>query len=114
MIAAIKRHPQYARVGMILCHNGVVRGFSRQGGAPVKELTCRVDRPRLAAILQEMKLRPGIVEILAEVREGRLAQGDDMMLGVVAGDVRGNVFPVLIETIGKIKAQVTHKVEKLF
>jgi molybdopterin synthase catalytic subunit len=31
LIEQIKRNPDYDRVGMILTHNGVVRGTSRDG-----------------------------------------------------------------------------------
>jgi molybdopterin synthase catalytic subunit len=96
---------------MILCHNGVVRGTSRDG-KPVAELTVKADRPRLDEILREMKSRPGIIEVLAEVREGKLMVGDDVMYVVVAGDIRENVFPILEETVNTIKRDVTKKTER--
>ena len=93
------------------CHNGVVRGSSRDD-RPVAELTVEADRNRLGEIIEEMKRRKGIIEVMAEVREGRLAVGDDVMLVVVAGDFRENVFPVLMDTVNKIKSEVTAKTEK--
>jgi len=111
MMKRVKAHPAYHDAGMILCHNGVVRGTSRDG-KPVQELTVNVDRSRLGEIIAEMKKHPGIIEVLAEVREGKLKVGDDVMLVVVAGDFRENVFPVLIDTVNTIKAQVTKKIEK--
>ncbi|MBN1662931.1 MAG: molybdenum cofactor biosynthesis protein MoaE [Deltaproteobacteria bacterium] len=111
LINKIKEHPSYHKAGMILCHNGVVRGSSRNG-TPVSDLYVSVDRQRLTAILKEMKGRPGIVEILADVREGHLNVGDDVMLIAVAGDFRENVFPVLRETIELIKRDVTKKTEQ--
>jgi molybdopterin synthase catalytic subunit len=110
MIRRVKAHPAYDRVGMILCHNGVVRGTARDG-APVQELTVRVDRQRLGEIIADMKGRPGIVEVLAEVREGAFRVGDDVMYVVVAGDFRENVFAVLMDTVNRIKAEVTRKTE---
>jgi molybdopterin synthase catalytic subunit len=110
MIKKVKRHPAYHDAGMILCHNGVVRATSRDG-KPVKELIVKVNRSRLAEIIAEMKKRPGIIEVLAEVREGKLDVGDDVMFIVVAGDFRENVFPVLMDTVNTIKEQVTKKVE---
>ena len=110
LIDRIKAHPDYHGAGMILCHNGVVRGTARDG-RPVSELTVKVNRRRLQEIITEMKQRPGIIEILAEVREGRLAVGDDVMYVVVAGDFRENVFPVLRDTIEAIKKDVTSKSE---
>ena len=111
MISRIRKHPEFHRAGMILCHNGVVRAHSRDG-KPVTELTVKADRKRLAEIIAEIKKRPGIVEVLAEVREGRLKPGDDVMLIVVAGDFRENVFAALRDAIEMVKAGVTQKTEK--
>jgi molybdopterin synthase catalytic subunit len=110
MIRRVKARPDYDGVGMILCHNGVVRGTARDG-APVRELTVRVDRRRLEEILTEMRDRPGIVEVLAEVREGTFRVGDDVMYVVVAGDFRENVFAALMDAVNRIKAEVTRKTE---
>lgn len=111
LVAQVKQHPRYHEVGMILCHNGVVRGTSRDG-KPVVELTVKADRSRLDEILAEMKSRPGIIEVLAEVREGTLLVGDDVMYIAVAGDLRENVFPVLEDTVNTIKRDVTKKTER--
>lgn len=110
MIRKVKEHPAYHDAGMILCHNGVVRATSRDGKL-VKQLVVKPDRSRLAEIVAEMKRRPGIVEVLAEVREGTLDVGDDVMLIVVAGDFRENVFAALMDAVNMIKAQVTTKTE---
>ncbi len=106
----IKAHPDYAKVGMILCHVGVVRGTSRDG-RPVSGLDLRVDREALDAILAEGRRRPGIVEILIEIQEGSLKVGDEVMCLVVAGDLRDRVIPALEDTLNAIKARVTHKTE---
>jgi molybdopterin synthase catalytic subunit len=110
MIKKIKAHPEYHNVGMILCHNGVVRATSRNGKS-VKELNVKVDRSRLAEIIAEMKKRSGIIEILVEVREGKLKIGEDVMLVVVAGDFRENVFSALMDMVNGIKKDVTKKAE---
>lgn len=111
MIEQVKAHPDYSRVGMILCHNGVVRSTSRDGRA-VTELTVRADRDRLREIVADLKGRPGIVEVLVEIREGRLRTGDDVMYVVVAGDFRENVFSALMDAVNRIKSDVTRKVER--
>ena len=111
MIERVKAHPDYSRVGMILCHNGVVRSTSRDGRA-VTELTVRADRDRLREIVADLKGRPGIVEVLVEIREGRLRTGDDVMYVVVAGDFRENVFSALMDAVNRIKSDVTRKVER--
>ena len=110
LIAAIKRRPDYHKVGMILCHNGVVRGSSRDG-SPVSTVTVRADRAAIDRVVAEQRKRPGIVEILVEVNEGDLRVGDDLLAILVAGDIREHVIPVLTDTLNLIKAHGTKKIE---
>ena len=111
MLEAIKKHPDYEKVGMILCHNGVVRGTSRDGRA-VEGLRVAVDHQKLAHIISEQKKIAGIVDIKVEIAEDRdLAVGDDVMLLLVAGDIRENVIKVLTDTLNQIKGTVTSKTE---
>ena len=111
LIEKIKRHPDYEKVGMILCHNGVVRGRSRNG-RKVFGLKVSVDHAKLEQLLKEQKSKTGIVEILVQIAENKdLSVGDDVMLLLVAGDIRENVIPVLRETLEKIKTTVTEKIE---
>ena len=111
MIDTIKNHPAYHRAGMILCHNGVVRETSRDG-RKVSGLTISVDHEKLSRVVETHKRKPGIVEILVEIAENtNLAVGDDVMLLVVAGDIRENVITVLSDTLNAIKTSVTQKTE---
>jgi molybdopterin synthase catalytic subunit len=111
LIERIKHHPDYHRVGMILAHNGVVRGTSRDG-RPVRGLQVTVDQEKLATVIDAHKSRPGILDILVEIASDRdLAVGDDVMLLVVAGDIRENVIATLHDTLDAIKSTVTHKTE---
>ena len=111
LVDQVKKHPDFGKAGMILCHNGVVRATSRDG-RPVSEVTVRVDRRRLETILAEIKAMTGIVEVLAHVNEGTLKVGEDVMYVVVAGDFRENVFDAMIAAVNRIKADVTSKTEK--
>jgi len=111
LLESIKKHPDYDKVGMILCHNGVVRGTSRDGRA-VKGLRVAVDHQKLADIVSAQKKIAGIVDIKVEIAEDRdLAVGDDVMLLLVAGDIRENVIAVLTDTLNQIKIAVTDKTE---
>ena len=74
-------------------------------------MTLTVDREALDDILAEQRQRPGIVDILVEVKEGSLKVGDDVMFIVVAGDLRDHVIPVLKDTLNAIKKRVTRKTE---
>ena len=110
LIDKIKARPDSDRVGMILCHNGVVRGTSRDG-APGRGVRVRADHAAIADVVARQKQRPGIVDILVEVNEGELAVGDDLLTIVVAGDIRDNVIPVLADTLNEIKRLGTKKEE---
>ncbi len=107
----VKRRVDFARVGMIVCHNGVVRGTSRDG-RPVKFLEIEVDKKRMESVLREMRQRPGIETVEAHVFSGQLKVGEDVMLVVVAGDYRENVFGALEDTVNRLKEIVVHKREK--
>jgi len=111
LIDQIKQHPDYPKVGMILGHNGVVRGTSRDG-RNVRGLRVAVDREKLAQVIDSHKSRPGIIDILVEINaDSDLAVGDDVMWLVVAGDIRENVLNTLTDTLNAIKSTVTSKTE---
>lgn len=111
LINQIKEHPDYSKVGMLLCHNGVVRGTSRDG-REVNGLRVAVDQEKLYQVIETHKARKGIMEILVEINADRdLQVGDDVMLLVVAGDIRENVTATLSDTLNAIKSTVTHKTE---
>ncbi len=111
MIESIKLHRDYEKVGMILCHNGVVRSTSRDG-KKVSGLKVHVDHEKLNKIIEKNRKRTGIVEILIEIAENtELAVGDDVMYLVVAGDYRENVISVLHDTLNEVKSTVTSKTE---
>lgn len=109
MITEVKNHPEADRIGMILCHNGVVRGTARDGRA-VSGLRITVDHQKLQEVITENKKQPGIVEILVEIAEEKdLAVGDDVMFLVVAGDIREHVIAALTDTLNAVKSIVTKK-----
>ena len=111
LLEQIKRHPDFNQVGMVLCHNGVVRGTSRDG-RKVSGLRVAVDHDKLEQIIRMKKKLPGIVEILVHINEDQdLKVGDDVMYLVVAGDVRERVLTALSETLNVIKSTVTRKTE---
>ena len=111
LIKQIKNHPGYDKVGMVLCHQGVVRATSRDG-QPVRGLRVAVNEQLLAQIIKEKKALPGVVEILVQINADKdLLVGDDVMVLVVAGDIRENVIAALSETLNAIKSKVTQKTE---
>ena len=109
LLATIKTHPDISQAGMILCHNGIVREFDRDGRG-VSGLRVFVDHQVLKHIITENKRKPGIVDIQVDIAEGvDLAVGDDVMVLAVAGDIRENVIAVLEATLNAIKKTATRK-----
>jgi molybdopterin synthase catalytic subunit len=111
MIAGIRSNPEVHKAGMLLAHNGIVRATSRDGRR-VKGLRVEVDHDRLERILAVQRNRPGIIDIRVAIAEDRdLSVGDDVMILIVAGDIRENVIAVLTDTLNLIKTTVTQKTE---
>ena len=97
-------------VGMYLCHNGVVRSYSRDGRA-VAAMDLSVDRERLAELVSTARLMEGVSVVRAWVNEGRLHVGDDIMYVLVGGDIRDNVFEALQALVRMIKTEVVTEAE---
>jgi molybdopterin synthase catalytic subunit len=111
LVAGVKAHPDIARAGMILCHNGIVRESDRAGTKRVRALKVVVDRTAIERIRSWGASRPGIVAVAIEALEGEFQVGDDLLFVVVAGDVRENVFAVTREIVERIKSEGVHKTE---
>lgn len=110
-IKAIQKHPDSERIGMILTHTGIVRGYSRSG-RKVSSIQMRVDAESLEGIIQTHKHMPGIVEVLVEITdEVRLFPGERIMTVLVAGDIRENVLAAMASIIDAVKQEVSHKTE---
>ncbi len=111
-VSEIKQRPGFTEnVGMLLIHNGVVRGWSRQDRKPVHAVTVTPDRAKMQAICQEFEQRPGIFAIAFEAASGECQVGDDLLSLVVAGDVRENVIQTLTELLNRVKSEAVMKEE---
>jgi molybdopterin synthase catalytic subunit len=112
-IAELKTDPEFANnVGMILIHNGVVRGWSRAAEGDVSEVDIAVDRDRIEELRREYEARPGIYRVVVEAIDGVRKIGDDVLFIVVAGDIRENVKPALAELLDRIKSEAVTKKER--
>ncbi|MBN1192847.1 MAG: molybdenum cofactor biosynthesis protein MoaE [Coriobacteriia bacterium] len=109
-LAEAKRGIGAKDTGMYLCHNGVVRSYSRDG-RPVESMDLSVDRERLEEILSTAALMDGISVVRAWVNEGHLEVGDDIMYVLVGGDIRPNVLEALTALVGMIKSEVVTETE---
>jgi len=112
LVEKVKKEVDPAKVGMIVCHNGVVRGTTR-AGLPAELLEIDVNQAAWDRIVDEMRRELGIAAVEAHLFTGRRQVGDDVMLVVVAGDIRENVFPVLERAVNRLKAEAVLKKEKI-
>ncbi len=111
-IAELKSRPDFAeKTGMILVHNGTVRGSSRQDGREVTALEVQADTEKIEQLRRHFLAYDGIYEILIEAHSGSFFPGDDLLYIVVAGDIRENVKMVLSELLERIKSEAVTKKE---
>jgi molybdopterin synthase catalytic subunit len=108
----LKRHPRSSKMGMIASHRGLVRATSRSG-RPVQGLSIRFDRAVVNSIVNEIRSRPGIIEVVVDYNEGNPTIGGDVMVVLVAGDIRENVFPALVDAVNLLKARAAMKEEQI-
>jgi molybdopterin synthase catalytic subunit len=106
----IKRTSDPEQLGMILVHNGIVRGTSKKG-EPVKRMILSYDAQKLGALVAEQRAREGIVDIRVWVNSGELAIGDDIMCLLVAGRFRTDVLPVFEHVLTTIKREIVKEQE---
>ena len=111
LVKKIKSSPNISKAGMILCHNGIVRDFSRTGEKKVHALSVKVDKAQVEAVKSWAISQPGMVAVEIEALEGTFHVGDDLLFVALAGDIRENVFAVMRELIEKIKTTCVSKTE---
>jgi molybdopterin synthase catalytic subunit len=106
----VKRKVDPSLLGMILVHNGVVRGTSKVG-KPVAGMQLSYDQEKLQSCVEVFKAREGIVDIKVCINEGELQVGDDIMMLLVAGRLRTDVLPVFQELLSIIKKEIVKEQE---
>ncbi len=109
-IKEIKNNSDPASVGMILIHNGVVRGTTKNG-KPVKTMQLSYNQEELDNCLNRLRKREGIAAIRVWINSGMLNVGDDIMYLLVAGRFRTDVLPVLQELLSTVKNEIVREEE---
>jgi molybdopterin synthase catalytic subunit len=110
-VRQIKAQPGSAGIGMLLVHEGIVRGTSRSG-EPVSGMLLGANRSRLDEVLVEAASWQGVLAVRAWVNEGDLTVGDTIMKVAVAGDIRDNVFSALQRLVAMLKNEVVSEAER--
>ncbi len=106
----VKRTADPDELGMILVHNGVVRGTSKQGKA-VRRMRLTYDEAKLEKLVMQYKKKNGIADIKVWINSGELNVGDDIMLVLVAGRFRTDVLPALESLVSSIKNEIVNEYE---
>ena len=106
----IKENCDAESLGMILVHNGIVRGTSREG-KPVSGMKLSYDKDALERYVAQLKKREGIAAIRVWINSGMLSIGADIMYLLVAGRFRTDVLPVLQELLSTVKNEIVHEEE---
>eukprot|EP00831_Metopus_contortus_P007829 TRINITY_DN13002_c0_g2_i2.p3 TRINITY_DN13002_c0_g2~~TRINITY_DN13002_c0_g2_i2.p3 ORF type:complete len:125 (-),score=35.14 TRINITY_DN13002_c0_g2_i2:164-538(-) len=111
-LSDLKKEPGFAdNVGMILVHNGVVRGWSRKDHSEVSGIEITTDLDKIEEIRKEIEAYEGIFRAVAQARSGKMQPGDDVLLLIVAGDIRENVKPALADFLDRVKSEAVSKKE---
>ncbi len=106
----VKQQVDPENLGMILVHNGIVRGTSKSG-KPVRGMRLSFDQKKLHSTVLALQQRKGIAAIKAWVNSGNLNVGDNIMLLLVAGRFRADVVPVFEELLSMVKNKIVSEEE---
>ena len=109
-IEEVKQRANPEELGMILVHNGIVRGTSKSG-KPVRGMKLSYDQKRLDSVIPIFEQRPGVIEVKVWINSGNLKVGDNIMFLLVAGRFRSDVLPVFEELLTVIKSEVVTEEE---
>ena len=111
IMESFSKHPQSRRAGAIASFIGVVREDPiRKGSGKVSHLEYEAYEElalkRLEEIRQSMLSRPSIVEVAIHHIIDKLGVGEASLFVAVLGGHRQEVFPVLAETVERVKKEV--------
>lgn len=108
ILKSLRGNPKINEAGAILCFIGIVRGFTHKG-KKVKKLHVEAYKEQaektLAKISDELRIKPGVVDVFIHHIVGALKVGDEIVFIAVAGKSRKDVFPVLREAIERFKRE---------
>lgn len=106
LLALVKNNPEISKSGAIVTFTGVVRGVTHDGATVEKlelETYDEVAEKTLNTICNELKNKPGIIEVLIHHLTGTFSVGEEIVYVVVAGASRKEVFSTLIEAVERYK-----------
>ncbi len=111
VISDIKRKANSDNLGMILVHNGVVRGTSKNG-KKVNGMLLNYDEKELKELLERVNKLEFVERCVIWLNTGALNVGDDIMYVVLAGNDRKRLLPLFEEIIETLKTSVVKEIEQ--
>jgi len=106
LMESIRKNAALEKAGAITLFIGVVRGESAEG-EKVKKITLEAYEEKANEVLEQicddLKKKPGIVDVQIHHLIGDFSVGEDMVYVTVAGSHRTDVFPVLQEAVERYK-----------
>lgn len=109
MINNVKKEPKFEKAGAIAMFIGVVRGETARGERVEKlKLEAYEEKANevLASICDDLKTKPGIVDVQIHHLLGEFSVGEDLVYVLVVGSHRENMFSVLGEAVERYKKEV--------
>jgi molybdopterin synthase catalytic subunit len=109
-IKEVKQRANPEDLGMILVHNGLVRGTSKSG-SPIRAMKLSYDQKKLNSVISIFRQRIGVVEVKVWINSGNLKVGDNIMFVLVAGRFKTDILPVFEELLSLIKNEIVTEEE---
>ena len=109
LINFTKSTPKSDHVGAMVTFTGTVRGFTHEGDEVEKlelEAYDEVAERALQSISDELRKKPGIVDVLIHHLIGTFTVGEEMVYVVVTGRSRKEVFATLMTAVERYKHEV--------
>ena len=106
----VKQRANPEDLGMILVHNGIVRGTSKSG-RPVQGMKLSYSQERLDSVVPIFRQRTGVAEVRVWINSGNLKVGDNIMFLLVAGRFKADHLPVFGELLSLIKNEIVTEKE---
>ncbi|MFQ6075183.1 MAG: molybdenum cofactor biosynthesis protein MoaE [Candidatus Bathyarchaeia archaeon] len=108
LITLARNSPETRRAGAIATFTGIVRGYTHEGkeveGLYLEAYREEAERA-LERISEDLRARPGVVDVLIHHMIGEFSVGEDIVYVVVSGVSRKDVFPTLIEAVERYKRE---------
>ncbi len=110
LIRSIKSNSNLDNLGMILVHNGIVRGTSKNE-KPITGMIVDYNDKKLKALKEKVGQLEFVESIEITINKGKLKVGDDIMVVVLAGNNRKRLIPLFEEIIEEIKQNIVEEKE---